>query len=71
MLKLKRTSCLQKFAPVHANVHNHFNLERNLADRQTCKERRSAALPVSSLIASYAAALKGRPALLEDASGLT
>ena len=35
---------LQKFASVHANVHNHFNLERHFTDRQTCKERRSAAL---------------------------
>jgi putative transposase len=32
---------LQKFASVHANVHNHFNLERHLVDRQTYKERRS------------------------------
>jgi hypothetical protein len=24
-------SCLQKFASVHANVHNHFNAERHLA----------------------------------------
>ena len=37
-------SCLQKFASVHANVHNHFNQERHLVDRQTYKERRSAAL---------------------------
>ena len=35
---------LQKFASVHANVHNHFNQERHLGDRQTYKERRSAAL---------------------------
>jgi len=34
---------LQKFASVHANVHNHFNLERHLIDRQTYKERRSTA----------------------------
>ena len=34
---------LQKFASVHANVHNHFNQERHLVDRQTYKERRSAA----------------------------
>lgn len=32
---------LQKFASVHANVHNHFNLERNLVDRQTYEARRS------------------------------
>jgi putative transposase len=36
---------LQKFASVHANVHNHFNLERHLVDRKTFKERRAAALP--------------------------
>ena len=35
---------LQKFASVHANVHNHFNLERHIVDRQTFKERRSATL---------------------------
>lgn len=34
---------LQRFASVHADVHNHFNLERYLVDRQTYKERRSAA----------------------------
>ncbi len=35
---------LQKFASVRANVHNHFNLERHIVDRQTFKGRRSAAL---------------------------
>ena len=35
---------LQKFLSVHANVHNHPSLERHLIDRQTYKERRSAAL---------------------------
>ena len=44
MLRLRRMKTLQKFASVHANVHNHFNLERHLIDRQTYKERRSAAL---------------------------
>ncbi len=34
--------CLQKFASVHANVHNHFNSERHLVDRPTFKLRRSA-----------------------------
>ena len=37
-------SCLQKFASVHANVHNHFNLERHLVDREIYKTRRSTAL---------------------------
>ena len=35
---------LQKFASVHASVHNHFNQERHLVSRQIYKERRSAAL---------------------------
>ena len=43
MLRFRRMASLQKFASVHANVHNHFNLERHIVDRQTFKERRSAA----------------------------
>lgn len=43
MLRFRRMKSLQKFASVHASVHNHFNLERHLVDRQTYKERRSAA----------------------------
>ena len=35
---------LQRFASVHASFHNHFNQERHLVDRQTYKDRRSAAL---------------------------
>jgi putative transposase len=35
---------LQKFASVNASVHNHFASERHLVDRQTYKQRRSAAL---------------------------
>jgi len=44
MLRFRRMKSLQKFASVHANVHNHFSLERHLVDRQTYKARRSAAL---------------------------
>lgn len=33
---------LQKFVSVHAGLHNHFNPERHVIDRQTYKERRSA-----------------------------
>src|ERR687889_802063 len=43
MLRFRRMACLQKFASVHANVHNHFNTERYLVDRSTFKQRRSAA----------------------------
>ena len=44
MLRFRQMKTLQKFASVHANVHNHFSLERHLIDRQTYRERRSAAL---------------------------
>jgi putative transposase len=44
MLRFRRMRSLQKFASVHANIHNHFNQERHLVDRQTYKSRRSAAL---------------------------
>lgn len=52
---------LQIFASVHANVHNHFNLERHLADRQTLKTLRSAALAEWDILAS----LPPRPAKVE------
>jgi putative transposase len=35
MLRFRQMRPLQKFASVHANVHNHFSLERHLADRHT------------------------------------
>ena len=44
MLRFRQMKSLQKFASVHANVQNHFNLERHLIDRETYKTRRSAAL---------------------------
>ena len=44
MLRFRRMKLLQKFASVHANVHNHFNVQRHLFDRETYKARRSAAL---------------------------
>ena len=44
MLRFRRMKTLQKFTSVHANVHNHFDQERHLVDRQTYKDRRSAAL---------------------------
>ena len=44
MLKFRQMKTLQKFASVHANIHNHFNPERHLVDRPIYKLRRSAAL---------------------------
>ena len=52
MQRFRQMSSLQKFASVHANVHNLFQLERHLVDRQTYKERRSAALAEWQLLAS-------------------
>ena len=43
MVRFRQMKTLQKFTPVHANVHNHFDHERHLVDRQTYKERRSVA----------------------------
>ena len=44
MSRFRRMKTLQKFSSVHAQLHNHFNQERHLVDRQTYRERRSAAL---------------------------
>ena len=44
MLRFRQMKSLQKFASVHANVHNHFNSERHLTDRQSYKTAHSAAL---------------------------
>ena len=44
MQRFRRMKSLQKFASVHANVHNHFSSDRHLSDRQTYKINRSAAL---------------------------
>jgi len=52
MLRFRRMKTLQKFASVHANVHNHFDLERHLVDRTTYKQRRSAALAEWQMLAA-------------------
>jgi len=52
MLRFRQMKTLQKFASVHANVHNHFASERHLVDRHTYKERRSAALAEWQSLAS-------------------
>ena len=44
MAKFRDVKTLQKFASVHASIHNHFNLQRHLTPRETFKENRSAAL---------------------------
>jgi len=44
MLRFRRMRSLQKFASVHASVHNHFNQERALYSRSNYKANRAAAL---------------------------
>ena len=44
MQRFRSMKTLQKFSSVHAQVHNHFNLERHLIPSQVYKQRRSATL---------------------------
>lgn len=44
MLRFRQMKSLQKFASVHANLHNHFNQERHLVSCDIYKQRRAAAL---------------------------
>ena len=44
MAKFRSPATLQKFAAVHASVHNHFNQDRHLNRRDIFKQNRSAAL---------------------------
>lgn len=52
MLRFRQMKALQKFASVHASLHNHFSQERHLVDRQTFRQRRSAALAEWQSLAS-------------------
>ncbi|WP_394693558.1 IS6 family transposase [Hyphobacterium sp.] len=44
MLRFRRMRSLQKFVAVHSSIHNHFNLERHISDRNWFKENRENAL---------------------------
>jgi putative transposase len=44
MAKFRSAKSLQKFAAIHASIHNHFNQERHLYNRQEFKINRTAAL---------------------------
>ena len=44
MARFRDIKTLQKFAAAHASVHNHFNQERHLYNRETFKLNRYAAL---------------------------
>jgi putative transposase len=44
MQRFRSMKTLQKFSSVHAQLHNHFNQQRNLVTREIYKQKRSAAL---------------------------
>ena len=44
VVQFRDIKTLQKFAAAHASIHNHFNQERHLYNRETFKLNRSAAL---------------------------
>ncbi len=44
MLRFRRMRNLQKFAAMHASVHNHFSLDRQFSSRSTFKAKRDNAL---------------------------
>ncbi len=44
MAKFRGIKTLQKFAAIHASIHNHFNLDRHLNCRDIFKQNRSVAL---------------------------
>ena len=44
MVKFRDVKTLQKFASVHASIHNHFNRQRHLNRRDIFKQDRAAAL---------------------------
>ena len=44
MARFRRPATLQKFASIHASVHNHFNQERHLYRRDIFKQNRATAL---------------------------
>ena len=44
MAKFGGIKTLQRFASVHASIHNHFNRDRHLNRRDIFKQNRAAAL---------------------------
>jgi len=44
MAQFRDIKTLQKFASIHASVHNYFNLDRHLNSRSVYKQNRTAAL---------------------------
>ena len=52
MARFRDIKTLQKFASVHASIHNHFNLDRHLTARDDFKKNRSTALAEWRLLAA-------------------
>ena len=52
MLRFRSMGTLQKFTSIHASIHNHFNQERHLTDRQSYKANRSAAMAEWRILAA-------------------
>jgi putative transposase len=52
MARFRDIRTLQKFAAVHALIHNHFNLDHHLNQRAIFKDNRSAALAERRLLAA-------------------
>ena len=52
MTKFRDIKSLQKFAAVHASIHNHFDQNRHLNRRDIFKQNRSAALAEWRLLAA-------------------
>ena len=44
MSQFRDVKTLQKFASIHASIHNHFKLERHSTPRETFKQNRAAAM---------------------------
>ena len=52
MAEFRDIKALQKFAALHASIHNHFNRERPLNCRATFKQARVAAVTEWRLLAA-------------------
>ena len=44
MSSFRDVKTLQKFASIHALIHDHFNLERHLTPREIFKQNRAAVM---------------------------
>ena len=59
MANFRDVKTLQKFASVHASIHNHFRHERHLNRRDIFKQARAAALAEWCQLAARASSIVG------------